>query len=351
MKQITAKVTAVIPVYNAEKYLDECIKSIVNQTYQNLEIIIVDDGSKDSSPKICDMWKEHDNRIKVIHKKNEGAGRSRNYGIKIATGQYIFFVDSDDYIKPTLVEDCVDAISKVNTNNATIVIYGVQNVDEYGTIINEKIPKSDKYIFTNKEIKEEFLPEFLFPNNKTNRSFVTAIMAQFYSLDIIKQTDWHFESEKDFFSEDLYSCLKLYQHIDKLIILDKALYCYRHGHESLSSSSRITNYDMIKKYYNQCLSLCKKCNYNKEVQKNISEPYLNFTIACLKLTAQQKKAINVKRKELNSVLKDELLHKILSERNVNYENKTKQILYRTILTKNYLLARILIYLKAYSDKN
>ena len=115
-------VTVVVPVYNAEKYLAECLESIQKQTYTNIEIILVDDGSKDSSPTLCDTLQKEDNRIKVIHKVNEGAGKSRNKGIEVATGDYILFVDSDDYIKPNLVEQCVNAIVG---NDSAMVMFGV----------------------------------------------------------------------------------------------------------------------------------------------------------------------------------------------------------------------------------
>ena len=91
-------VTVVIPIYNVEKYLNRCIESVAGQTYKNLEIILVDDESPDNCPRICEDWKNRDNRIKVIHKKNGGLGYARNTGIDCATGEYICFVDSDDYI-------------------------------------------------------------------------------------------------------------------------------------------------------------------------------------------------------------------------------------------------------------
>lgn len=91
-------VTVVIPIYNVEKYLNRCIESVVGQTYENLEIILVDDESPDNCPQICEDWKNRDNRIKVVHKKNAGLGYARNTGIDCATGEYICFVDSDDYV-------------------------------------------------------------------------------------------------------------------------------------------------------------------------------------------------------------------------------------------------------------
>ena len=92
-------ITIVVPIYNSSKYLSRCINSIINQTYQNLEIILVNDGSTDNSLDICNEYANKDNRIKVIHKDNSGAAASRNVGINHAMGNYIAFVDSDDYIE------------------------------------------------------------------------------------------------------------------------------------------------------------------------------------------------------------------------------------------------------------
>lgn len=97
-------ISVIVPVYNVEQYLDECISTIVSQSYSNLEIIIVDDGAKDGSPALCDKWAKIDSRIKVIHKENGGLSSARNAGIDIATGQYIGFVDSDDTIDKNMYE-------------------------------------------------------------------------------------------------------------------------------------------------------------------------------------------------------------------------------------------------------
>ena len=97
-------ISVIVPVYKVEQYLDKCISSIVNQTYKNLEIILVNDGSPDNSGAICDDWAEKDGRIKVIHKENGGSGKARNVALDIARGRYIAFVDSDDYISPLMLE-------------------------------------------------------------------------------------------------------------------------------------------------------------------------------------------------------------------------------------------------------
>lgn len=97
-------ISIVIPVYNVEKYIDKCLETIVKQTYQHLEIILVDDGSTDLSGEKCDLWKKKDSRIIVIHKENGGLSSARNAGINIATGDYISFIDSDDFIDLTMIE-------------------------------------------------------------------------------------------------------------------------------------------------------------------------------------------------------------------------------------------------------
>ena len=97
-------VSVVLPIYNVEKYLSRCLESVVNQSYRKLEIILVDDESPDKCPEICDKWAAKDSRIKVIHKKNGGLGYARNTGIENATGEYICFIDSDDYIASDTIE-------------------------------------------------------------------------------------------------------------------------------------------------------------------------------------------------------------------------------------------------------
>ena len=107
-------VSIVLPIYNVEKYLDRCIESVINQTYRNLEILLVDDGSPDDCPQKCEEWAKKDGRIKVIHKANAGLGYARNTGIENASGEYICFFDSDDYIDPSTIEKAYNTAQKLN---------------------------------------------------------------------------------------------------------------------------------------------------------------------------------------------------------------------------------------------
>ncbi|MGN0527797.1 MAG: glycosyltransferase family 2 protein [Eubacterium sp.] len=125
-------ISVIIPVYKVEKYLDRCVESIVNQTYKNLEIILVDDGSPDNCPALCDEWAEKDRRIKVIHKENGGVSSARNAGVEGAKGDYIAFVDSDDYIEQGAYEFMINSAVK-DDSDILVCSYFADNTDDENT--------------------------------------------------------------------------------------------------------------------------------------------------------------------------------------------------------------------------
>lgn len=145
-------ISVIIPVYNVEQYLEKCINSVLNQTYRNLEIILVDDGSKDSSGDICDKYAKMDSRVSVIHKENGGLSSARNAALDICKGDYILFVDSDDWIRLQMTEVMLAAIKE---NNADIAICGVGS-DTAGKLKNNDII-SEHIILTNHELMKEYV--------------------------------------------------------------------------------------------------------------------------------------------------------------------------------------------------
>ena len=116
---MTAKVSVVVPIYKVEKYLDRCVQSIINQTYENLEIILVDDGSPDNCPDMCDEYAKADSRVTVVHKPNGGLPDARNAGLDVASGEFILFVDSDDWIESQTVAELIEIIEKHNVDFVT----------------------------------------------------------------------------------------------------------------------------------------------------------------------------------------------------------------------------------------
>lgn len=127
-------ISVIVPIYNVEKYLDRCVDSVINQTYKNLEIILVDDGSPDNCPQMCDGYAKKDSRIKVVHKKNGGLSDARNAGMEVASGEYVSFIDSDDYISldfyETLLQTMVDNNSDI-VECSVVKFYEDNNFDEY----------------------------------------------------------------------------------------------------------------------------------------------------------------------------------------------------------------------------
>lgn len=126
MKTNNPLISVIVPVYKAESYLEKCVKSIINQTYKNLEIILVDDGSPDSCPNMCDDFAKSDGRIKVIHKKNGGVSSARNEGLKIASGDFVTFVDSDDYI----LQDYIQKSAELIDSKTDLVVSGLTVIDD-----------------------------------------------------------------------------------------------------------------------------------------------------------------------------------------------------------------------------
>lgn len=133
-------ISVIVPVYKAEKYIERCICSILRQTFQNIEVILVDDGSPDKSGEICDMWALKDKRIKVIHQKNAGAGAARNAGLRVAKGEYIGFVDSDDWIEPQMYEVMYNAIEKYSADVGMCNISSRTEFSMHESYDNRKFP-------------------------------------------------------------------------------------------------------------------------------------------------------------------------------------------------------------------
>lgn len=156
-------ISVIVPVYKVEQYLDGCIDSLVKQSYANLEIILVDDGSPDNCPKKCDEWAQKDSRIKVIHKKNGGLSSARNAGLDIANGNYYAFVDSDDWVEPTMYADMIKIIKsyKVDFVAGKINCY-IEDKDKFIPFME----KSDRYIIkTNKLFTKDEYRKLIISNN------------------------------------------------------------------------------------------------------------------------------------------------------------------------------------------
>ena len=151
----TALISVIVPVYKVEKYLDRCVQSIVDQTYRNLEIILVDDGSPDNCGSLCDAWASKDSRIKVIHKENGGLSDARNAGMAVATGEYTGFIDSDDHIAPEMYQLLFD---RMQADESDMAACGVEMVFEDGSS-SRMLTKEGNCVLNAKEAMEAIIAE------------------------------------------------------------------------------------------------------------------------------------------------------------------------------------------------
>ena len=199
------KVSIIVPVYNAEKYLERCIRSLRNQTLDHIEIILVDDASTDASPQICEKAAEDDARIKVIHKQNEGAGKARNAALAIATGTYIGFVDSDDDVDAEMFQTLVERAEKYESD---LVMSGVVFVDgtmfsQEGDCIRKEYFDKDTHFETTKDLKNLRMGIVgSLPDEPDDSKYGMSIWKNLFRHEIIKQNQLSFQSEREILSED-----------------------------------------------------------------------------------------------------------------------------------------------------
>ena len=333
-------VTIVVPVYNVEKYLDRCITSIVSQTYQNLEILLIDDGSPDNCPKMCDDWAKNDARIRVIHKKNQGLGMARNTGIDNAKGDKICFFDSDDYVAPDAIEK---SLRMMIDHNADIVVFGINQVKKNGRI-TQIVPRSERYVFSGREVQEVFLPDLMGYDSK--ESVVSGIWMSscvcLYSMELIRRVKWRFVSERDIISEDVYSLLQLYKDVKVVAIIPEAFYYYCENFESLSHTYKTNRFEKIKNFYNACVELCNKYGYGKTVKDRMSLLYYANVLACMKMVVTLDTSFRQKIKFLNCILRDSVTQDALASTALQPESIFQRIMLDSMKSMNAELCYCLI---------
>lgn len=217
-------ISVIVPVYKVENYLERCINSIVNQTYTNIEVILVDDGSPDNCPGVCDQWAERDKRIRVIHKCNEGLGFARNSGLKVAHGEYIAFVDSDDYIDLCMYEEL---ITKAVSSHADIVYCGHHYENQNGTF-SDIVDFEQETVFE----KEQMLVLSLkYIAVWGQRALMMSVWHSIYKREVISTL---FFSEREVVSEDLHFQLSAILNSSRVLYLPQTYYYYCFNGNSLS---------------------------------------------------------------------------------------------------------------------
>lgn len=288
MEYVEKMVSIIVPVYQARDYLPRCLESILGQTYKNFEIILVDDGSDDGSELICEEYSQKNSNICCIHKKNGGVSQARNTGIEQAKGEYLLFVDSDDYIENDYLENAMKALDK---EHADIYLCGYQNVLRGGKVKGETYYPSVNDGMRCRADKSRIVMK-LFQSTTLH-----AIGTKIYKREIVVKHGIRFQ-EKWKYYEDIYFCLCCLSHCDKIYVQNKIMYYYRKDIAS-SLSHRQVNFK-YKNVYISYLLLYKLIDFEQtdDISRRIfSEQYIEQVNLCLnsKLLTEKRYTINTHR--------------------------------------------------------
>ena len=338
------KVSIIVPVYNVEKYLERCVESLVNQTYQNIEIILVDDKSTDSSPEICDRLAKSDSRIKVVHKeKNEGLGFARNTGIENAEGEYFLFLDSDDYLD---LKTCEKTLEKLEEKNADICCFLWTDVFKDNTIKSDVL--TSEVVFENEEIINRFLPLCLAPD-ETGQEKEIGISANMllYKAFLFKENNLRFVSEREYVNEDMIFRIELCRHIKKAVVINENFYYYYHNFGSLSTSYKETRFEESKKIFNKVNDMIECFDCPELYLRNIRYFMIN-TIVCIKQEIEVNKRASLKA--IKKICFDDCLNKAIKQYPIEKMPIQQRLLFTFIKCKKPFLVYCLTKIKELTNK-
>ncbi len=306
-------VSVIIPVYGVEKYLRQCLDTVIHQTYKELDIILVDDGSPDACPSICDEYKEKDQRITVIHKLNAGLGLARNSGLEIAKGEYIVFIDSDDWLELNYIERLVDTAKE---NESDMVVCGFFKCENGGN------KKCDSFSYVETEIsydESQIVEEVLMPvlgakpEAKNDIDHSMSVWTNLYSRKIIVDNKIAFVNEREFLSEDLFFNIHYIMSCNKITVIPDVLYNYRFNNQSLTNAYRTDRYQL----------LCKLFSYECKILKQYGLFERAYFRVCRTFIMKARRAIHIivsvkelsyrqKIHELKCILESDLLQEVLT---------------------------------------
>lgn len=295
-KKISSFFSIIIPVYKVEKYLSTCVESVINQTYKNIEIILVDDGSPDNCPKICDEYAEKDNRIKVIHKQNGGLSDARNAGIKIAKGKYVLFLDSDDYLYSNSV---LEEIEKSLTS---------ANFPDICYLPNEYWSSNPKSI--NSKYKDETISLKKFLNRVIKNYYLHTAGQQFVlQLDYLKKYNLQFK--KGILHEDELWFAQILLNANEVHICPCVFYFYVDNR-----SGSIMNAVKEKNISDKLLIADEIVKMSKTLPNNLSKLFLTRSAQIVSGIMQSKNAMEIvsSNKQLKTKLNAERIYLLQSKK-------------------------------------
>lgn len=267
------KVSIIIPVYRVEAYLKRCVDSVRNQTLQEIEIILVDDGSPDNCGKMCNEYALEDERIKVIHKENGGLSSARNAGMEIAMGEYISFVDSDDYIDLQMLEKMYQSAARSNSDMVGCGFYEMLNTGEWRTA-HSNLPEGR---YEHQEIVEQLVVHILGNDRRVGQKQREGYAwLNLYKKAIIDLHNLSFRSERVYYHEDEVFLLDFLLYANAVSFVDEPLYHYQFNGSSLSNSYRKTLWEMSKQLITAFREFSRAYGIEEECRRRVDLYMLSY---------------------------------------------------------------------------
>jgi glycosyltransferase involved in cell wall biosynthesis len=243
-------VSVIVPVYNCEEYLGKCMDSILKQTYEDLQVVVIDDGSTDSSQEIAERFWKLDKRVRLIHQENRGVSVARNRGLENSTGEYVLFVDADDYIDNMMVEFLVKAAEEYDAQIASCGLFIEESSFDHPrkTFVSMAFDDVETTILSNEDVRRVF-------SEKLATTVFHSVFAKLYRRDYIKQTNAFFDPTMSL-GEDYLFNLSLFRNIDKYVYIGTPLYHYNRGYSNstLSGKYRADMFEIELKLFNATTS-------------------------------------------------------------------------------------------------
>lgn len=337
------KVSVVVPVYKVERYIDRCIESLLNQSLQDIEIILVDDGSPDSCPQICDNYANKYNNIRVIHKKNAGLGMACNSGLEIATGKYVAFCDSDDWVDKEMYEELLYYAEKYS---ADIVYSGIKRINEQKQTSVFGIKKQMQKYDTKESIYNFSLGMIASkPNIYEERETPMSAKVALYKLELIKKNNIKFNSEREFVSEDLIFNLDCLLYAKSVLVIPKAYYNYWYNTNSLSQTLRIDRFQKYLILRNELLHRYP-CSNDIEFKLRIDRMFIGYTRNAIKQICKAD-SINLKykRKLLLDICNNDCWNNIRKTYPITLMDYAHRIILKAILNKKIMILILIFRIK------
>lgn len=300
------KVSIIVPVYNVEKYLHQCIQSLLNQTLKDIEIILVDDKSTDQCPAICDDFADKYQNIKVIHKtRNEGLGMACNTGLAISNGEYVAFCDSDDFIDNKMYYTLYNI---ANENHCDAVFSGLKRVDPDGKFITNMSHYKELTFYRNKNQINALIQDMIAsdPKEKEERKVEVSAKVILYKHSIIKENHIRFVSERVYPSEDLLFNLDFLVKSHLICITPYIFYNYRINYNSISRTLRKDKFSLYKALYIKLIEKYKQFQIDENTLIRIQRLFLGYTRGYISEIVKSNIEVKEKKNIISSICSDSI---------------------------------------------